>query len=519
MKAGAAHIAFDARSRTAVRDFYAAALNAGGRPNGAPAVRNEEDGYFNAAVLDFDGNSVEVVYRDGVEEIDRGSVIGGGRVLQLQGVDAAHLDDVRSVVSSSTTVRSKTKTASQTSQSVVSRATIADVSKTLSDSIQSGTKSSFPGQASAKAVVGTLIGAAAGAALVYAACKSESESAREEAEFLAWKAKAQAQTRHSDIRQPPGRLDRKTSGKLHYEAPPPSALRAIERAPAMSYHMPTYTSVPPSTAATQPQAIEYTSASAMGNGSRYSVNRSFTNPVTAREYQDSVVSERTTSTTSQSTLVDTFVPSEAPKLLSYDVGRRSSAESVHSHRSARSKAKSRRDDSSTPPSAFETRQSESKSSHSRSQSKVSRKPSRASSRTPSAAEIPIPSSVVSGSNIAPILGRSGPAIVREPDSETDTVAPSDSISCAGGSVKSKKSGNSTKSKSSSKHSKRSSKAEVLRPYGVSDTGSDASTVKPFRKNSVADVTSAVSLPIRVTSGSSVDERRARRSVVSFAEVR
>ncbi|KAF2459337.1 Glyoxalase/Bleomycin resistance protein/Dihydroxybiphenyl dioxygenase [Lineolata rhizophorae] len=69
-KAGAAHIAFTAKTTAAVRDFYANALNAGGRPHGSPAVRNDESGLFNAAVLDFDGNSIEVVHRPGPDVVE-----------------------------------------------------------------------------------------------------------------------------------------------------------------------------------------------------------------------------------------------------------------------------------------------------------------------------------------------------------------------------------------------------------------------------------------------------------------
>lgn len=56
------HIAFTATSRAAVDAFYAAALAAGGKPNGAPGVRPKyHTEYYGAFVLDPDGINVEAV--------------------------------------------------------------------------------------------------------------------------------------------------------------------------------------------------------------------------------------------------------------------------------------------------------------------------------------------------------------------------------------------------------------------------------------------------------------------------
>jgi catechol 2,3-dioxygenase-like lactoylglutathione lyase family enzyme len=60
---GQVHIAFAADSEEEVRAFHAAALEAGGRDNGAPGVRPEySDRYFGAFVLDPDGHNVEAVF-------------------------------------------------------------------------------------------------------------------------------------------------------------------------------------------------------------------------------------------------------------------------------------------------------------------------------------------------------------------------------------------------------------------------------------------------------------------------
>jgi predicted lactoylglutathione lyase len=56
------HVAFVASSRAAVDAFYAAALKAGGRDNGAPGLRpHYHANYYGAFVFDRDGNNVEAV--------------------------------------------------------------------------------------------------------------------------------------------------------------------------------------------------------------------------------------------------------------------------------------------------------------------------------------------------------------------------------------------------------------------------------------------------------------------------
>jgi catechol 2,3-dioxygenase-like lactoylglutathione lyase family enzyme len=57
-----AHLAFRARDRRQVDQFYRAALEAGGRDNGKPGPReNYSPTYYAAFVLDPDGNNVEAV--------------------------------------------------------------------------------------------------------------------------------------------------------------------------------------------------------------------------------------------------------------------------------------------------------------------------------------------------------------------------------------------------------------------------------------------------------------------------
>jgi catechol 2,3-dioxygenase-like lactoylglutathione lyase family enzyme len=58
----AVHVAFRASTRAQVDAFYAAALSAGGRDNGAPGIRQHyHPNYYGAFILDPDGHNIEVV--------------------------------------------------------------------------------------------------------------------------------------------------------------------------------------------------------------------------------------------------------------------------------------------------------------------------------------------------------------------------------------------------------------------------------------------------------------------------
>jgi catechol 2,3-dioxygenase-like lactoylglutathione lyase family enzyme len=59
------HTAFVAKSPAEVDAFYAAAIAAGGKDNGAPATRENQSTptYYAAFVLDPDGNNIEAVFR------------------------------------------------------------------------------------------------------------------------------------------------------------------------------------------------------------------------------------------------------------------------------------------------------------------------------------------------------------------------------------------------------------------------------------------------------------------------
>ena len=59
---GGTHVAFAARTRAEVDNFYKAALSAGGRDNGPPGPRPHYHAtYYGAFVFDPDGNNIEAV--------------------------------------------------------------------------------------------------------------------------------------------------------------------------------------------------------------------------------------------------------------------------------------------------------------------------------------------------------------------------------------------------------------------------------------------------------------------------
>ena len=188
--AGAAHVAFPATSQRAVRDFFSAALKAGGKFHGEPAQRDAH-GYYSAAIIDFDGNSIEAVYRPGFGEEDKEN-------------------DVRSVVSRRTssrppTMASRTLTSAAKSPTTEHEAgssaqqtpslpkgdvldnilgearNTANVARGLVDQIRpqlystTSTPASQNNEKTGDTIIGTLLGVAAGAALHYAFASRKSD--------------------------------------------------------------------------------------------------------------------------------------------------------------------------------------------------------------------------------------------------------------------------------------------------------------------------------------------------------
>lgn len=165
--AGAVHIAFPAPSKEAVHAFFVSALKAGGKIHGEPKTRDHDSGYFSAAIMDFDGNSIEAVYRPDAttrsqtggptfETVKSGSVISRVRSTRTETVQHAKavyaIDDIPS-----SQIRSLHEQQQQQSYPV-------EPQQQESTGV------------SAKAIIGTLLGATAGAAIAYAMVKGDSPS-------------------------------------------------------------------------------------------------------------------------------------------------------------------------------------------------------------------------------------------------------------------------------------------------------------------------------------------------------
>ena len=160
-KATAAHVAFNAPSRSAVDAFFLAGLKAGGRIHGEPALRDQHTGYYSAAVVDFDNNSIEATYQEQDKEmpVKAESVADDKRVLAWQ-------KDV-----AKSTVGLGSEVTKNTSRVIINNVTAPTVTVSRSTA-----QIKDDGDISAKAIIGTLLGAAAGAAVAYAMTKGDAEN-------------------------------------------------------------------------------------------------------------------------------------------------------------------------------------------------------------------------------------------------------------------------------------------------------------------------------------------------------
>ncbi|KAF2827649.1 hypothetical protein CC86DRAFT_349312 [Ophiobolus disseminans] len=499
VKAGAAHIAFTAPSRTAVRDFYTAALTAGGRPNGAPATRCDEDGHFNAAILDLDGNSIEVVFRNGPDVGDDGTVIGHSRVIKWQRSVhesyESYRSESRSIVSSHTSASRAAPT--EVAASVVSKAPTSvskagSLARSMSEpvAVPQTMTTSDAGSGAAKQLIGTLLGAAAGAAVAYAMVRSEQDSAKKESDFSAFMeakkivqgaagylAQASSQTKppmqapplaiEAAVPTPLESVHRNIDAQSYHSSTPPQP-RSVYAAPlqidAQSYHSstpPQPPSVVSKSQAPAPLALEYAPARSVASQarSRYTATRSVTSPelltiekarsTTSTAKPQSVVSRAQSAAYSAapSSLISSFVADHEP--------RHASEGSVHSHHSSRSKAKSSHTDAS---------RHTSKSRHSRSHHSEAVESSPSPPPPSSKAPPKVPSKA--SSLVSSILGRSTTSknddfiddldIEELTEDDMDTVVPSDSISQIGSSTSRRKHKSKKHSDSASSVSKHSS---------------------------------------------------------------
>lgn len=145
-------------------------MKAGGHIHGEPAIRNPETGYYSAAVLDFDNNSIEVMYREKKSAPARSTVSSWQQ-------DVARHSAGRSIVSNSPQDIAKNST-ERTSEVAKSppRITVNNYTTTPALLVTQPAPETKPKhEMSSRAIIGTLLGAAAGAAVAYAMTRAEEE--------------------------------------------------------------------------------------------------------------------------------------------------------------------------------------------------------------------------------------------------------------------------------------------------------------------------------------------------------
>lgn len=169
VKAGAAHIAFSAPSRGSVDAFFVAALKAGGRIHGEPAERDPTSRYYSAAVLDFDENSIEVMHRGELPDTGHSA----------PGSEASRVLSWQKEVAKSTVNQAAQPTKTNSGLAITNVLTPTVMVATPVSQTKTGS------DAGSKAFIGTLLGAAAGAAVAYAMTKGE-ESSKQAAGSVAY---------------------------------------------------------------------------------------------------------------------------------------------------------------------------------------------------------------------------------------------------------------------------------------------------------------------------------------------
>ena len=440
VKAGAAHIAFNAPSRSSVDAFFVAALKAGGRIHGEPAERDAASGYYSAAVLDFDNNSIEVMHRREA----------------LNTSPSNHSSEASRVISWQKEVAKSTVSEVSQMNSPKSRVAVTNV-MTPTIMVANPTTQAKSGEDTSKTFIGTLLGAAAGAAAAYAMTKGDENS-------------------------------NKTAGSIAYQV---VEAAKSHLAPSAPVPQPSYSpSIVSHVSQREAQALEYPR-------SRFSAGQSAVSYQAPSSYKPT---NRLTITAppppQASTLIETFVPpSEVPRYRRHSITRSqtdgalpSSKHSVApSHSSVRSK----------PSRAY---------SATKTVTQADLIPSSRSSvvtkiRDPR--DVPLPTS--KATSVASRRESDLRRMVLDPqkDEETgtvlDSVAPSDSISQAG----------SKKSRGSKRSSRHGSHAGSQRGDDQRSQASEK-TVKASKSRSGSRRASIMSLPLRPSSKES-----AHRSVVSF----
>lgn len=193
-------------------------------------MRDAESGYYSAAVIDVDGNSIEAVYRPGnsVRAV-KSKVKGPAMALLKTGSvvsKASKVNSVKpeSVVSYRSAAKSEAKSRVSKAPTMVERETQYSGPTNVMQTKEQQPKKTDDGTKAAKTIVGTLLGAAAGAAIAYSMVKGDSQSSESDPSqhrSLARELLHLAASQTSAAAQPPAQEQ---------------AYRAIEGGPARSYY-------------------------------------------------------------------------------------------------------------------------------------------------------------------------------------------------------------------------------------------------------------------------------------------
>ncbi|KAF4549758.1 Hypothetical protein D9617_20g028140 [Elsinoe fawcettii] len=223
------HIAFAATSRAAVRNFYACSLNAGGSPAGPPGYRGQDLEVFNTAVLDLDGNTIEVIHHEvqppnfgpppsqaGVEAVEpqvEARELSAPQLEQPVYVPAHYatppLIPPPSAFYSTRSSRPPQSVSSDDSERSGRQRSRAPKSTLRSTSCAPAVENP------SKAFIGTLIGAAAGVAAIYAMISTERDSAHKEKAFDRTMSRSQSQAARPESRlDVSNKYDRQSMGRI-----------------------------------------------------------------------------------------------------------------------------------------------------------------------------------------------------------------------------------------------------------------------------------------------------------------
>ena len=156
-----AKISFVASKQTLVDTFCSAAVTAGGSIRSSPSEGSDESTYYSATVLDPDSNIIGVMYRPHGQ-----SVIAP---------DAQRIDKWQKDVALSSLSRSKPQTLVDSTRIIVNNITTTPAMEV--HRLRAEPKDDV--EISTRAIIGTLLGASAGAAVAYAMAKNDPEKPRE----------------------------------------------------------------------------------------------------------------------------------------------------------------------------------------------------------------------------------------------------------------------------------------------------------------------------------------------------